>query len=65
MIYREPLDGLPCDDPCCADPAHGPMDVYAHCHPEATTWTDDHRDLGAVVIRCAACDEPLSPSPLL
>jgi hypothetical protein len=59
MMYREQLDGLSCDDPCCADPAHGPMDLYAHCHPEAATWTAYHRDLGAVVIRCTECDEPL------
>jgi len=59
MIYREPFDGLHRDDACCADPAHGPMDLYAHCHPDAATWTAYYRDLGADVIRCAECDEPL------
>ena len=59
MMYREQLDGLQCDDTCCSDPKHGPMDLYARCHPEAATWTAYHRDLGAVVVRCAECGEAL------
>lgn len=59
MLYREQLDRLHCDDPCCTDPAHGPMDFYARCHPEAATWTAYHRALGAVVVRCAACGAAL------
>jgi hypothetical protein len=59
MMYREQLDRLHCDNPRCTDPEHGPTDFYARCHPEAGTWTAYHRALGAVVVRCAACDEPL------